>query len=257
MSGHSKWASIKHKKGAADQKRGKVFSKFVREISVAARLGGGDPGSNPRLRAVVAKAKQFNMPSDNIEKAIKKGTGELPGVAYEEIAYEGYGPGGVALIVNCLSDNKNRTSSEIRNIFDKKKGRMAGAGSVAWNFAKKGFIAVEKSAVEEDQLLALALDAGAEDCSSEEKESYEIYTRPEAVEDVKKALDAQGIKYTVAEVALIPKSTVAVSGRDAQQLLDLVEELEDHDDVQNVFTNADLPDELVEAAARRERAGGA
>lgn len=251
MSGHSKWASIKHKKGAADQKRGKVFSKFVREICVAARSGGGDPDSNPRLRTVIAKAKQYNMPADNIDKAIKKGTGELPGVSYEEITYEGYGPGGVALLVDCLSDNKNRTSSEIRNIFDKKNGRMAGAGSVAWNFTKKGFIAVEKGVIEEDQLLALALDAGAEDFSAEEKESYEIYTKPEALEEVKKALDAKGIKYTVAELALIPKSTVGVTGKDAQHVLALMEELEDHDDVQNVSTNADLPDDIVEAAARK------
>lgn len=251
MSGHSKWASIKHKKGAADQKRGKIFSKFVREISVAARFGGGDPGSNPRLRAVIAKARQFNMPADNIDKAIKKGTGELPGVAYEEIIYEGYGPGGVALMVDCLSDNKNRTSSEIRNIFDKRNGRMAGAGSVAWNFTKKGFIAVEKKAIDEDQLLALALDAGAEDFSAEEKESYEIYTKPEALEEVKKALDAKGIKYAVAEIALIPKTTVAVTGKDAQHILELMEELEDHDDVQNVSSNADLPDDLVEAAAKK------
>ena len=184
MSGHSKWASIKHKKGAADQKRGKIFSKFVREISVAARFGGGDPASNPRLRTVIAKAKQFNMPADNIDKAIKKGTGELPGVSYEEITYEGYGPAGVALMVDCLSDNKNRTSSEIRNIFDKRNGRMAGAGSVAWNFNKKGFIAVEKEGVDEDQLLAVALDAGAEDFNAEEKGAYEIFTRPEALEEV-------------------------------------------------------------------------
>jgi len=251
MSGHSKWASIKHKKGAADQKRGKIFSKFVREISVAARFGGGDPASNPRLRTVIAKAKQFNMPADNIDKAIKKGTGELPGVSYEEITYEGYGPAGVALMVDCLSDNKNRTSSEIRNIFDKRNGRMAGAGSVAWNFNKMGFIAVEKEGVDEDQLLAVALDAGAEDFNAEEKGAYEIFTRPEALEEVKKALEAKGIRYSHAEIARIPKTTVAVTGKDAQHVLELMEELEDHDDVQNVSSNADLPDDLVEAAAKR------
>jgi YebC/PmpR family DNA-binding regulatory protein len=247
MSGHSKWTSIKHKKGAADAKRGKIFSKFVREIMVAARFGGGDPDSNPRLRTVITKAKSFNMPSDNIEKAIKKGTGELPGVAYEEVAYEGYGPGGVAIMVSCLSDNKNRTASEIRNIFDKKHGRMAGAGSVAWNFAKKGLITVDKKSIGEDELLAIALDGGAEDFGTDEKDVYEIYTKPDDLEEVKKALDAQGVKYVIAEVTLVPKNTVALTGKDAEHVLDLMEELEDHDDVQSVSSNLDIPDELVAA----------
>lgn len=251
MSGHSKWASIKHKKGALDAKRGKVFSKLVREISVAARSGGGDPDSNPRLRGVIAKAKAVNMPADNIEKAIKKGTGELPGVTYEEVGYEGYGPGGVAIIVNCLSDNKNRTASEIRNIFDKKNGRMGGAGSVAWNFVKKGMISVDKKASEEEKLFAIAIEAGAEDFSAEEKEVFEIYTAPEKLDEVKQALEGKGIKCSVAEITLVPKSTVRVAGKEAHQLLELMGELEDHDDVQNVASNFDIPDEILEEAEKR------
>jgi len=246
MSGHSKWASIKHKKGALDAKRGKVFSKLVKEISVAARFGGGDPDSNPRLRGVIANAKAVNMPSDNIEKAIKKGTGELPGVAYEEVSYEGYGPGGVAIMVNCLSDNKNRTASEIRNIFDKKNGRMGGAGSVAWNFVKKGMITVDKKVVDEEKLFSIAIESGAEDFSAEEKDVFEIYTVPDKLEEVKRALDGKGIKYSVAEIALVPKSTVTVTGKEAHQLLELMGEIEDHDDVQSVSSNFDIPDEILE-----------
>jgi YebC/PmpR family DNA-binding regulatory protein len=248
MSGHSKWASIKHKKGALDAKRGKLFGKIVREIAVAARSGGGDPGSNPRLRTVIGKAKAVNMPSDNIDKAIKKGTGELPGVSYEEVNYEGYGPGGVAIIVNCLSDNKNRTASEIRNIFDKKNGRMAGAGSVAWNFVKKGMISVDKKAIEEEKLFAIAIEAGAEDFKAEEKEVFEIYTAPEKLEEVKQALDGKEINISSAEIVLVPKSTVRVEGKEAHQILDLMGELEDHDDVQSVASNFDIPDEILEEA---------
>lgn len=247
MSGHSKWASIKHKKGALDAKRGKIFSKLVREICVAARAGGGDPDSNPHLRAVIIKAKAVNMPSDNIKNAIKKGTGELPGVTYEEVTYEGYGASGVAIMVTCLTDNKNRTASEIRNIFDKKNGHMGGAGSVAWNFVKKGLITVDKSAADEEKLFAVALDAGAEDFKAEEKDVYEIYTPPDLLEDVKKVLDGKGIKYAVAEVTLVPKNTVRVTGKEAKQLLDLMSDLEDHDDVQNVSGNFDIPDDILES----------
>ncbi|MDD5557721.1 MAG: YebC/PmpR family DNA-binding transcriptional regulator [bacterium] len=251
MSGHSKWHSIKHKKAAADAKRGKVFSKIVRELSVAARAGGGDADANPRLRAVILKAKAVNMPADNIDKAVKKGTGELPGVSYEEVNYEGYGPGGAAILVSCLTDNRNRTASEIRNIFDKKNGRLAGAGSVAWNFVKKGIITVGRGAAEEDDLLALVLDAGAEDFRAEGPETYEIQTEPESLEAVKKALERKGVAHTAAEVTLVPKSTVKVAGRDAEHLLELVEALEDHDDVQNVSSNFDIPDDVLEAAGRR------
>ena len=248
MSGHSKWHSIKHKKAAADAKRGKLFSKIVREISVAARSGGGDPASNPRLRAVVDKAKSVNMPADKIEKAIKKGTGELPGVTYEEVSYEGYGPGGVAIIVSCLTDNKNRTAAEIRNIFSKKGGNMAGQGSVAWNFRKQGLITVNRNAAAEEDLFALAIEAGAEDFRSEEKEIYEILTEPHRLEAVKKALEEKGVAYQVAEVTLVPKSLVKVDGKDAKKVLDLVETLEDHDDVQSVSSNFDIPDAILEQA---------
>ncbi|MCX6339635.1 MAG: YebC/PmpR family DNA-binding transcriptional regulator [Candidatus Aureabacteria bacterium] len=251
MSGHSKWASIKHKKGALDAKRGQIFSKIVREISVAARAGGGDPDSNPRLRAVILNAKAVNMPSDNVEKAIKKGTGELPGVSYEEVAYEGYGPGGVAIMVNCLSDNKNRTASEIRNIFDKKNGHMGGAGSVAWNFIKKGMITVDKKVIDEEKLFSIALEAGAEDFSAEEKDVFEIYTVPDKLEGVKRALDGKGIKYSVAEISLVPKSTIRVAGKEAHQLLELMGELEDHDDVQSVSSNFDIPDEILEEVEKQ------
>jgi YebC/PmpR family DNA-binding regulatory protein len=250
MSGHSKWHSIRHKKAAVDTKRGKIFSKIVKEIAVAARLGGGDLNSNPRLRTVVAKAKSANMPSDNIEKAIKKGTGELPGVHYEEVTYEGYGPGGVAIMVNCLTDNKNRTAAEIRNIFSKKHGNMAGQGSVAWNFEKRGLITVEKSAEDEEELFSLVLDAGADDFNSEEKDIYEVHTKPEMLEDVKRTLEGKGIKYSLAEVTLIPKSTVKVDEKEASRVLELMESLEEHDDVQGVSSNFDIPDEILEAAGR-------
>ena len=253
MSGHSRWASIKHKKGALDAKRGKVFSKLVREISVAAKRGGGDPDANPHLRAVIIKAKAVNMPSDNVKNAIKKGTGELPGVTYEEVAYEGYGPGGVAIMVTCLSDNKNRTASEIRNIFDKRGGHMGGAGSVAWNFVKKGLITIDKAAVNEEKLFSIALDAGAEDFSADEKDVFEIHTPPENLEDVKKALDEKKIKYIVAEVTLVPKNTVRVAGKDAHQILELMSEIEDQEDVQSVSSNFDIPDEIMEAAEKSEQ----
>lgn len=250
MSGHSKWSSIKHKKAALDSKRGKVFSKIVREISVAARFGGGDPTANPRLRTIIYKAKSVNMPADNIDKAIKKGTGELPGVIYEEIIYEGYGPGGVAIMVSCLTDNKNRTAAEIRNIFSKKNGHMAGQGSVAWNFTKKGLITVEKGAAEEEELLSLVIDAGAEDFKSEENDIFEIFTDPQRLEEVKGALEGKGIKYSLAEVTLVPRNTVQVTGKDAKHVLELVEELENNDDVQDVSPNFDIPDEILETSGK-------
>lgn len=245
MSGHSKWHSIKHKKAAADAKRGKLFSKLVKEITVAARMGGGDIDANPSLRTVVQSARDANMPADNIDRAIKKGTGELPGVSYEECVYEGYGPGGVAILIRALTDNRNRTTSEIRHIFDKKGGNLAGSGSVAWIFETKGFISVEKGAVDEDTLFSLALEAGAEDFRTLET-TYEIYTEPSDFDAVKKALQDGNIEPSLAEVTRIPKSEIKVSApEEAKKLLALIDALEEHDDVQDVYANFDIPDELL------------
>ena len=244
MSGHSKWSSIKHKKAATDAKRGKVFTKIIREIMVAARSGGGDPDTNPRLRTAIGTAKEANMPSDNIDRAIKKGTGEAEGVSYEETHYEGYGPNGVAVYVHCLTDNKNRTSSEIRNIFSKRGGSLAGAGSVAWIFEKKGLIVVLKSAAGEDQLMELALQAGAEDLSST-NDKFEIVTDPAHFEAVKAGLEKAGIKMESAELTHIPKNQVSLAPDKARAVLALIEALEDHDDVQNVYANFEIPDEVM------------
>lgn len=244
MSGHSKWASIKHKKALVDAKRGKAFTKLIREITVAAKSGGGDPDSNPRLRTAIASAKAGNMPLDNIDRAIKKGTGALEGVNYEEVFYEGYGPEGVAIYVQCLTDNKNRTASEIRNIFSKKAGNMAGAGSVAWLFEKRGLIVVHQNKVTEDQLMEVVLNAGAEDLSKAD-DKFEILTSPHEFETVKKALDDAKVAYDSADLQLIPKNLVAVDANHARQVLALIEALEDHDDVQNVYANCDIPDEVM------------
>ncbi|MFZ5803124.1 MAG: YebC/PmpR family DNA-binding transcriptional regulator [Candidatus Omnitrophota bacterium] len=244
MSGHSKWASIKHKKGAADAKRGKIFTKIMREITVAAKMGGGDPASNPRLRTVILKAREANMPSDNIDRAIKKGTGELEGVTYEEVLYEGYGPAGVALLVSCLTDNKNRTASEIRSIFGKGNGNMAGAGSVAWIFEKKGLILVAKDKATEEQLMELAIAAGAEDLSGE-AEKFEITCNPQDLWAVKEALEKAKIPVESADLTMLPKNQTSVSAADARAVLKLIETLEDHDDVQNVYANFDIPDEVM------------
>lgn len=245
MSGHSKWAGIKHKKAILDAKRGKLFSKLIKEVTVAARQGGGNPDSNPRLRLAVNTARAANMPSGNIERAIKKGTGELPGVSYEEITYEGYGPGGVAILLECLTDNRNRTTAEIRNIFSAKGGNLAGAGSVRWLFEKKGLIIIDKDGVEEGQLTTIALEAGAEDLRIE-GETYEIITKPPKLEEAKKILSQKGIKYSVAELTMDPKNTVKLSGAPARQILSLVEILEDHDDVQHVYANFDIPDQIMD-----------
>lgn len=243
MSGHSKWATIKHKKAATDAKRGSLFTKLIKEITVAAR-GGGKPDTNPRLRVAIERAKEASMPADNIERAIKKGTGELEGVSYEDITLEGYGPGGVAIYVEGVSDNKNRTTSEVRTIFTKKGGNMAGAGSVAWMFEKKGYIVVKKSAIDEDKLMGIVLDAGAEDFVVEE-ENYAIKTSQQDYLKVKKAIDDNKIPTEDAEITFIPKSTVKVTGEDAKKILDLVNNLEEHEDVQNVYANFDIPDELL------------
>jgi YebC/PmpR family DNA-binding regulatory protein len=246
VSGHSKWASIKHKKASTDAKRGKVFTKIVKEISIAARTGGGDPAANPRLRTAVDKAKEVNMPADNIKRAIMKGTGELPGVSYEEYFYEGYGPGGVAILMEILSDNKNRTISEIRNIMTKSGGNMGDAGSVAWMFEKKGYILIERSKVDEDTLMSVALDAGAEDMKNDPKEdSYEIITAPENLGKIKSSLEVAGVPVSLAELTMLPKNYVTLEGKQAEHMMRLIEALEDNDDVQNVYTNFDVPDEAI------------
>ncbi|MCG3176177.1 MAG: putative transcriptional regulatory protein [Candidatus Omnitrophica bacterium] len=249
MSGHSKWATIKHKKGALDAKRGALFTKLIKEITVAAKNGGGSLDSNPRLRTVVQKAKDANMPADNIDRAIKKGTGELPGVIYEEITYEGYGPGGIAILVDSLTDNKNRTTAEIRNILEKKGGSMSGAGSVSWQFSKKGFLSVRKDVIEEDKLMSIALDAGAADFTSD-KEVYEITTEPQDFERVKKAVSDAGVTPDSAEVTMIPANSVKVAQPEAAKtILALIEALEEHDDVQNVYANFDIPNEILQQLA--------
>ena len=247
MSGHSKWASIKHKKGAADAKRGKIFTKLIREITVAAREGGGNPEANPRLRFAIQQAKDANMPADNIERGVKKGTGELEGVSYESISFEGYAPGGVAVIVEVLTDNKNRTTSEVRSIFTKRGGNMAGAGSVVFQFEKKGTFLVNKENVDEEELLTIALDAGAEDLTSDE-EFYQITCACKDFDKVRTGLINRKIKIESGELSMVPKSTIRVGDPvTAKKILDLVEDMEDNDDVQNVYTNFDIPDEILNA----------
>ena len=246
MSGHNKWASIKHKKGANDAKRGKIFTKLIKEITVSARMGGGDPAGNPRLRSAVLAAKAENMPKDNIERAIKKGTGELEGVSYEESVYEGYGPGGAAVLVESLSDNKNRSVADIRHIFTKNGGSLGSSGCVAWMFDKKGYIAVERSAVDEETLMEKALEAGAEDVREDET-TFEIITAPEDFEAVKAAIDELKVAYISAEVTMLPQNTTALAGKEAEQMVRMMDMLEDCDDVQKVYTNADIPEELVNA----------
>jgi YebC/PmpR family DNA-binding regulatory protein len=244
MSGHSKWSSIKHKKAATDAKRGKIFTKLIKEITVAARMGGGDIEANPRLRTAVQAGKAENMPKDNIERAIKKGTGELEGVSYEEIIYEGYGPGGAAVLVESLTDNKNRTVADIRSIFGKNGGNLGENGCVAWMFDKKGYIAVEQSTVDEDTLMETALEAGAEDIR-EDNDNYEVITEPGDFEAIKEAIDQASISYIDAEVTMLPQNTTDLTGKEAEQMLRLMEMLEDCDDVQKVYTNADIPVEMV------------
>ena len=249
MSGHSKWAGIKHKKALIDAKRGKLFSKLTKEIIVAAKSGGANLNANPRLRLAVSKAKEANIPNDNIDRAIKKGTGELPGVTYEQVNYEGYGPGGVAILVEALTDNKNRTTSEVRNLFSKKGGNLAGTGSVSWLFHKKAFIIVNKSKAEEEKLMSIAIDSGAEDLKTEE-DSYEIVTEIGNYEKVKAALKDKAVKWDAAEITMIPSSFIKLQGAQAEQVLAMVESLEDHDDVQNVYANFDIPDEILKAHAK-------
>jgi YebC/PmpR family DNA-binding regulatory protein len=244
MSGHSKWSTIKHKKAAQDAKRGAMFTKVIKELTVAARMGGGDVDMNPRLRTAVLKAKAVNMPQDTMQRAIMKGTGELPGVNYEEITYEGYGPSGVAMIVTVLTDNRNRTVAEIRKIFSKNGGNLGESGCVAWMFQKKGLIVVDKDKVDEDELFTIALEAGAEDVRPADA-MYEVITSVEDFEPVKQAITTKGIEPSSSEVSLLPQTTVRLEGNQARQLLKLMDELEEHDDVQNVYANFDIPDEVM------------
>jgi YebC/PmpR family DNA-binding regulatory protein len=248
MSGHSKWSTIKHKKGKADAARGRAFSKLIREITTAARIGGGDVNGNPRLRTAVESAKAINMPAENVERAIKKGTGELPGVAYEEVIYEGYGPGGVALMVRALTDNKNRSTSEVRHVFDKHGGSMGSAGCVAWQFKPQGLIVVSKEHASEDSVLAAALEAGADDVQTEAS-AYSIVTPIDALEKVKKQLNDSNIPIESAELTMIAANSVQPSEHDAPKVLKLVEMLEELEEVQQVYANFDIADEILEKVA--------
>ena len=239
MSGHSKWSSIKHKKAATDSKRGRIFTRLIKEMTVAARNGGGDADSNPRLRLAVATAKSNNMPAENIKRAIMRGTGELPGITYEEINYEGYGPGGVAIIMYTLTDNKNRTVAELRHLLSKNGGNLGETGSVGWMFERKGYLVVEKSTVEEDKLMEIVLGAGADDMN-EDGSNFEISTTPESFDAVRSALEAANIKTETAEISMIPQNYIKLEGKNAQTMLKIMEALEDHEDIQNVWSNFDV-----------------
>jgi len=249
MSGHSKWSTIRHKKGAADAKRGKIFTKIIKEIMVSARMGGGDPLANPRLRAAIVEAKTENMPKDNIERAIKKGTGELEGATYEEFNYEGYGPGGVAVLVDIMTDNRNRAASEIRHIFSRNGGNLGEAGCVAWMFDKKGSIVFDKNKVTEEEVMEIALDAGADDVK-DQGDQFEVTTSLEDFLAVKGAFDEKGMKYEVAEITMVPQTTIRIEDEKlAQQVLRLMDALDDADDVQDAYANFDIPDEILDQIA--------
>ena len=247
MSGHSKWASIKHKKGALDAKRGKIFTRLIKELTVAARNGGGDPDMNPRLRSVIADAKAANMPADNIKRAIRKGTGEEPGVSYEEAQFEAYGPGGAAVIIDVLTDNKNRTVGELRHMLEKHGGNLASTNAVAWMFNKKGYIVVEKSKADEEKLMNAVLEAGADDFQ-DDGENWEVFSAPEAFTAVQDAVKQLGIEPVSAKVEKIPQNTVKLEGKPAQAMMKLMEALDDHDDVQNISSNFDISEKEIEAS---------
>ena len=247
MSGHSKWHTIKHKKGALDAKRGKVFTRIIKELTVAARNGGGDVEMNPRLRTIVAEAKSVNMPSDNIKKAIQRGTGELPGVSYEEVVYEGYGPGGAAVIIEALTDNRNRTVGELRHMLTKHNGNLAESNSVAWMFSKKGYIVVDKAAASEEALLNAVLDAGGDDLR-DDGDSWEILTEPSTFEVVRDAVKALGVEPATAQVAMLPQNYVKLEGKDANHMVKLMDALDDHDDVKQVWSNFDIEEKEIEAS---------
>ncbi|RJP74991.1 MAG: YebC/PmpR family DNA-binding transcriptional regulator [Desulfobacteraceae bacterium] len=246
MSGHSKWSSIKHKKAAVDAKRGKIFTKIIKEITVAARMGGGDPDANPRLRGAIISAKGVNLPKDKLERAIKKGTGELEGANYEEITYEGYGPGGAAVLIESLTDNKNRAVADIRHIFNKCAGNLGENGCVSWMFDNKGYIVVEKKDVAEEKLMETALEAGAEDIR-EEDDSFEVITAPGDFETVKAAIDNAGIPTSVAEITMLPQTYADLAGKEAEQMMRLMDMLDECEDVQKVYTNADIPEDIMDA----------
>jgi YebC/PmpR family DNA-binding regulatory protein len=247
MSGHSKWHSIKHKKGAADAKRGKIFTRIIKELTVAARGGGGDPDSNPRLRTIIAEAKQNNMPAENIKRAIRRGTGEEPGVSYDEVQYEGYGPGGAALIIDTLTDNKNRTVGELRHLLEKHGGNLAAANAVAWMFSKRGYIVVEKAKADEEKLMNAVLDAGADDFQDDD-DNWEVLTAPDVFPAVHEAVKALGIEPAAASVSMIPQNYVKLEGKTAQQMVKLMDVLEEHDDVQHVYSNFDIEEKEIEAS---------
>ena len=247
MSGHSKWHTIKHKKGAADAKRGKVFTRIIKELTVAARAGGGDPDTNPRLRTIIADAKAANMPAENIKRAIRRGTGEEPGVSYEEAQYEAYGPGGAAVIIDVLTDNKNRTVGELRHLIEKHGGNLAAANAVAWMFSKKGYIVVEKAKADEEKLLSAVLDAGADDMQDDD-DNWEVLSAPEAFTAVNEAVKSLGIEPASAQVSMIPQNYVKLEGKVAQQMVKLMDALDDHDDVQNVSSNFDISEKEIEAS---------
>ena len=247
MSGHSKWHSIKHKKGAADAKRGKLFTRIIKELTIAARNGGGDPDCNPRLRTVIADAKAGNMPADNIKRAIRRGTGEEPGVSYDEVTYEGYGPGGVALLLEVLTDNKNRAVGEVRHLLTKHGGNLGSTNSVAWLFEKLGYVLVEKDDADEETLMSTAIDAGADDFRDEER-SWEIVSTPETFDAVAAAVRALGIEPTAAQIAMLPKNYVTLEGKPAQQMLKLMAALEELDDMRHVWSNVDISEKEIEAS---------
>ena len=247
MSGHSKWASIKHKKGAADAKRGKLFTRIIKELTVAARDAGGDPDTNPRLRTVIADAKSANMPADNIKRAVRRGTGEEPGVSYEEVTYEAYGPGGAALLIECMTDNTNRAVGEIRHLLSKHNGNLGTTNSVAWMFEKHGYIVVEKAGVDEETLMTAAIEAGADDFK-DEGENWEIISTPELFEEIRSAVTAAGVEPMSAQVAMLPQNLVRLEGKQAQQMIKLMDVLEDQDDVQNLWSNFDVDTKEIEAS---------
>jgi YebC/PmpR family DNA-binding regulatory protein len=247
MSGHSKWHTIKHKKGAADAKRGKIFTRLIKELTVAARSGGGDPGMNPRLRTIIAAAKEVNMPADNIKKAIQRGTGELPGIVYEEITYEAYGPGGSALIIETMTDNKNRTVGELRHMLEKHAGNLASTNAVAWMFSKKGLIVVEKAKADEEKLLSVALEAGADDMS-DDGDNWEVLSDPGTFEAVRDAVKASGVEPASAQVAMLPQNYVKLTGAPANQMIRLMDALDDHEDVKQVWSNFDIEEKEIEAS---------
>ena len=247
MSGHSKWHTIKHKKGALDAKRGKMFTRIIKELTVAARNGGGDPDSNPRLRTVIADAKAVNMPADNIKKAIQRGTGELPGISYEEVTYEGYGPGGAAVIIEVLTDNKNRTVGELRHMLTKHNGNLGESNSVAWMFSKKGYIVVDKAGADEEKLLNAVLEAGGDDLR-DDGDTWEVLSEPSAFEAVRDAVKALGVEPATAQVAMLPQNYIKLEGKDASNMVKLMDALDDHDDVKQVWSNFDIEEREIEAS---------